>query len=87
MSIDAKIEFEDYTVQEKDTITTISVKRQMSPEALLKINNNITSGLHPGQVIKVYKKPQGSEKEQGEISDAGSIADIATSILKIMHFL
>ena len=80
-----KQEYEEYKVKEHDTIATISVIRNVSPETLITVNHLSSSVLHPGQVLmvpKVRKESQSGSSAAGqtEISDAGDIANVATSI-------
>ncbi len=72
------IALDDYTVKDHDTLDTIAVHVQTTPEALLKLNG-IAGGIHVGQVIKVPKQGA-AQKDKLEISDAGNVASSAACI-------
>eukprot|EP01022_Parablepharisma_sp_SALTPOND_P012837 TRINITY_DN1665_c0_g1_i1.p1 TRINITY_DN1665_c0_g1~~TRINITY_DN1665_c0_g1_i1.p1 ORF type:complete len:1402 (-),score=244.40 TRINITY_DN1665_c0_g1_i1:1801-6006(-) len=77
----AILEYEEYVIKEHDTVATISLLKNISPETLVKVNK-LSGGLHPGQVLKIPKTKAAADKDasaQREISDAGNITSVAAS--------
>ncbi len=71
-------------MKEHDTIATIAVLKNISPELLATHNKlSVTAALKPGQVIKIPKSGAATKDKasgtEAKISDAADVANVAAS--------